>query len=476
MRSGDARFKFAIWQARFQRAFWHGDLRTRWRISLIGLAIVLQTLLDLPRDAIHAALGPGIGLITMAVLLASIVLLFRAQLPSPLTLPRPLVMQIALALCLIAGIIGARQVILLEFESITPVAYTNDGTTLDQQAAADLLHGHDPYQTTNLIAAIHDLHQPSQYATPLRQGAFATKSWLDYPSATEMQTVLNHADPAHPPTAIESHVSYPALAFLWLVPFEVLQLPSVVLFTALCLAAFGWIALRAVAPTWRPWLGLLILADVPVLNSALAGSLDVTTLLWLFLAWLFYERPWTATICCGLALATKQQAWFFLPFFAIFLWQRLGARATVLRLGGAIALFVAVNLPFILHDAHAWTTGVLAPVLDPMFPRGQGMVQLALAGFLPLLPQRAYTILELLAYAVAVVWYLRVGARRAPELAFVLALLPLWFAWRSLTSYFYFSALPVVALWLARQYPALPASEPQPATLPDLALPLEGRV
>jgi hypothetical protein len=37
-------------------------------------------------------------------------------------------------------------------------------------------------------------------------------------------------------------------------------------------------------------------------------------------------------------------------------------------------------------------------------------------------------------------------------MAFVLAVLPLFFAWRSLTTYFYYIGLPAVTLFLARRY------------------------
>jgi hypothetical protein len=39
---------------------------------------------------------------------------------------------------------------------------------------------------------------------------------------------------------------------------------------------------------------------------------------------------------------------------------------------------------------------------------------------------------------------------RAPALGYALALAPLYFAWRSLTTYFYFAALPALALLMAR--------------------------
>src|SRR6185312_15605578 len=109
------------------------------------------------------------------------------------------------------------------------------------------------------------------------------------------------------------------------------------------------------------------------------------------------------------------------------------------------------NLPFLLNAPHAWLEGVLAPQVEPMFPSGTGLIRLSLAGPLPLAPQTLYTALEAVAFVASLVWYWRRG-KESPEMAFVLAVLPLFFAWRSLTTYFYYIGLPAVVLFLARRY------------------------
>lgn len=471
-----------------RRVFFALDADVVRRCTLMALAILLQAALDLPRDQLSVIFGPRIGLLPMAVLLGSIALTFAALTSPPISSGGPRKEQIprahkthpsgqriapqrtlsprwtvaALALCLVAGIIGIRQVGLMVYESFTPTVYTNDGTTLDQYAALELLRGHDPYQSVNIAAAVRELHQPFSFATPLRRGIWAQRSWLAYPTYPEIHAVQTKASPQQPPPELESRVSYPALSFLLLVPFVAVGLPSVVLFAVIALALFVWLALRAVAPPLRPWLALLILVDVPILNGVLVGDLDVATMLLLFGAWLLWRDARWSAILFGLALATKQQAWFFIPFYAIFIGfgglaisaaRPFGSWATwrdaILRLAGAAGIFLAINLPFILHDGHAWLMGVLAPVRDPMFPRGPGLVQFALARVLPLWPQPVYTALELLGILAAVGWYAWRGARRYPATAFILALLPLWLAWRSLPTYFYFAALPALALWLA---------------------------
>jgi hypothetical protein len=448
------------WRAALERAFYAIDADIRRRLSLIGLAIVLQGLVDSPRDALRAAVGPKLGLAVMAALLASIILLFIAAL-APAHKPARWLTPLALGACLLAALIGARQMVVMGVASVTPTIYVNDGTTLDHQAALDFTRGLDPYETTTLTAGILELHQSSQFATPLRRGVFANRNWLDYPSGQDLQRVMPGTDAKHPPLEVEAHVSYPALAFLALVPFVALGLPSVILASFLCVLALGYLAWRIAPPAYRPWALLLLLADVPLLNSALTGSLDVLALLLVVVAWALWPRVWLSAVIFGLALAAKQQPWFFIPFFAIFLYYRVGWRETLKRLGVSGGVFLAINAPFMLHDAHAWAQGVLAPALDPMFPRGEGLVQLALAGTLPLFSQPVYTALEALAMLACVGWYAWRGVHKAPETAFVLALLPLWFAWRSLPSYFYFSAWPLALLWLAWRVKPAPDIAPE---------------
>jgi uncharacterized membrane protein len=227
--------------------------------------------------------------------------------------------------------------------------------------------------------------------------------------------------------------------------------PSVVIFFALCYLALVALVLKSLPRPLRPWLLLFAIADTPLLDAVAGGVLDVFYILLLFVAWRWLRRPVLSAVFLGLALAAKQLAWFFLPFYAILVWRRYGWRQAAARLAGAGALFLAINLPFMLNDLHAWTAGILAPEVDKMFPLGNGLILLARIGLMPLLPSAAYTALEILTIAACLVWYWR-NCERMPEAGFVLAVLPLFFAWRSLTTYFYFVALPALALLLARYW------------------------
>src|SRR5207248_4272012 len=110
----------------------------------------------------------------------------------------------------------------------------------------------------------------------------------------------------------------------------------------------------------------------------------------LIVAWLLHEHRWRSAIFFGLALATKQIAWYFIPFYAILLYRRYGFKEVVYRLTIAGSLGLATNLPFILWNPQAWLAGVLAPVADPMFPMGVGIINLSVAHLLPYFTSTIY--------------------------------------------------------------------------------------
>jgi hypothetical protein len=79
---------------------------------------------------------------------------------------------------------------------------------------------------------------------------------------------------------------------------------------------------------------------------------------------------------------------------------------------------------------------------------------LGAANIIPLAPRWFYGLLELLAMCGCILAYWRL-CRRWPHLGLVLAVVPLFFAWRSLFSYFYPVSILVMGamIELARQRP-----------------------
>lgn len=428
------------------------------RLTLLGVVIALHNLLELPRDSLTAAIGaPLTGVLAFLTLSAALGLLLIALGERPPTwrwLRDRRVQTLIFALTLAAALVGVKQLGASVVASFQPAWYPNDGATLDQYAAQQLLAGHNPYAASDIHAAVVTLRQNPAFTTPLRAGPFAGRAPTDYPSAAERVAAFQ-ADRSG--TGFESKLSYPALAFLPLVPLVWAGLPNATPLTLLCALALGALLVTAAPRPLRPWVALLCLADVPLLNATLIADPDILYILPLFAAWRWRQRGALAAVLLGLALATKQLAWFSAPFLLILVWRERGWRAAAEILAGAAALFAAINAPFFLNDPRAWLTGVLAPQLDPMFPLGNGLARLSLSGALPLLPAPVYTTLEGLALVAALVWYWR-QCLRTPALGYALATAPLFFAWRSLTTYFYFTALPALALWLAT---LRRASEPQ---------------
>lgn len=423
------------------------------RLTLVAFAIALQNLLELPRELLSNVLGAALtGLLVFAALAAALVLLLAAVGATPPRWRWPYrrsVQIAALCLTLVVVPVGVVQTARIAVASFSAPQYANDGTTLDHYAAQQLIEGHNPYVTTNVISAVRFLHQDPANVTPLRQGGFASRSPVDYPTKAELRAVFaqRESDPSQA-VEFESRVSYPALAFLPLAPFVWVGLPSVVLFFALCLLALVVLMVRSAPAETRFWLVLLVLADTPLLNAALVGDLDVFYVLLLFIAWRWWRRPVISTIAFGLALAAKQLAWFFAPFYLVLVWRRLGPRAALGRLVGGAAIFAAINAPFFVNNPGAWLRGVLAPQIDPMFPLGNGLIRLSLSGIVPLAPSAVYLALEALAIVACILLYWR-QRHPAVGVGFALPVMPLWFAWRSLTTYFYFVTLPALVLTLA---------------------------
>ncbi len=348
-----------------------------------------------------------------------------------------------MALLLIGCVVGGMAVALWFF----PPSYTNDGTSLDTNAAILLLEGKNPYTDSNIIDVVRRFDLQPDWTTPLRVGQFAGR--LDYPSTVDFRSTFDTAMKANQAPEFESRVSYPSLAFLTLVPFIFLNITNVLPFYVLCYLLLVWIAWKVTRKEMKPWLLLLALANVPMLSGTLSGDLDLFYVLLLVLAWLLREKRWASALFLGLALASKQIAWFFVPFYAILIWRQQGPREACRRLVIAGSIALAINLPFIIWNPGAWLAGVMAPMVDPMFPLGVGLVNLSSSHLLPYLPNWFYLALEAGAMVAMLVWYWRI-CRACPEAAMLLAVLPLFLAWRSLPSYFSCTAFPLFVLMMAR--------------------------
>jgi len=170
-----------------------------------------------------------------------------------------------------------------------------------------------------------------------------------------------------------------------------------------------------------------------------------------FLGWVLVKRNLLlSAVLIGLAATTKQIAWLFALFYLVWLRRELGWRRTLPAMTVIAPTFIIVNLPFIFDAPQAWLAGVLAPIVDPMFPSGDGIVAFSIAGILP--PNSLlFTLMEIGVLLLALVWYYR-NCREYPGTGLLLAVLPLFFAWRSYSCYFYFASLLVFGVAIVKEY------------------------
>jgi hypothetical protein len=325
--------------------------------------------------------------------------------------------------------------------------YHNDAIALNECAARLVLQDRDPYTDLDVLACYESLGIGPDRTTPLRRGAFA--GLAAYPTDDQMDQVWDErVSGIGTNEEFEWRPSYPALSFLFLIPVVALGLDSNYLYVACLLVAMALVVARA-PRTLRPFFLTALLGAASLAAFTVGGSSDLLYALPLVIAWMYRDRKW-AGVPLGIAVATKQIAWFFAPFWIIAVITERGWRVAARDTAIAAGIFAATNLPFIVHDPQAWIAGLLTPVLEPMFARGAGLVFLSTNGGLPLLPAVAYTVAEAIAGIICLVvaWRTR---RTSPELGAVLAIVPLFFAWRSLFSYFFL--LPLFALAAVARMP-----------------------
>lgn len=210
-----------------------------------------------------------------------------------------------------------------------------------------------------------------------------------------------------------------------------------------------WVATIAIAANAALW---------PTISG---GATDGLYAFLVLLGWVFLGKRWLSVLMIGLAVASRQQAWFYLLFYAVLVERTYGWRELLWRLGMIGGVFALLNAPYAVASPGPWLAGVLGPMRDPMFPRGTGTIALSIygEGSLPLGPRWLYGSMEIASLLASLLYYRRI-CRVHPGVGLVLAPLALFFAWRSLYSYF----LPITLLAL---YPALVGVR-SPTALVDL--------
>ena len=321
----------------------------------------------------------------------------------------------------------------------------SDATALTEQATENLLSGRNPYASSNIITALNSSLEAYNKLTPLRAGAFA--SAFPYPTEEQLRVVWEEAI-KHPeiiPVEVESKFNYPAGSFLLPAPFMALGVTDLrvvmLIFTIPALIYAAWI--MAYRQRWYFALGTVL--SIELWNAIYAGDISLLYLPFVLMGWLLLPRNiWLSAFFMGVAMATKQTAWFLLPFYLILSWKTRGFwKASI---GGMVIGFVffSANAPFLAADPALWFSSIMAPITDKMFPLGAGIISFVTGGVIRIESSLPFTVLEIIVLAGGILWYMRY-ARRYPHTGLFLAILPLFFAWRSMWDYFYYADIILLA-------------------------------
>jgi len=424
------------------------------RALWLGIALVLQAPNEPIFNLVVPLLGPLGSVLPFILILGSFIAVFMAFRPAsskkreqeeqPFLLRRW--QKIAMLLVLFTALVGVVLCIMTVVMAFLPPRMSNDGTSLDTNAAILLLEGRNPYADSNMLSVARRFSIQPNWTTPLQKGQFANSS--NYPTNTDLQSVFDTDMKSGKALEFESKVSYPALSFLTLIPFVWANDYNVLPFYLLSYLALIFIGWKYAPRALRPWVLVLGLANISMWSSTYGSNLDIFSTLLVVMAWMLRERRWTSTVLLGLAFASKQTSWFLAPFYAILILRTYGWNEMLRRMSVAGGIFLACNLPFILWNPQAWLAGILAPMADPMFPLGVGLVGFSVTHLIPLFPKWVYTALEGIAMLGSLAWYWRT-CKKMPESAILLAVLPLFVAWRSLSSYFYCVVYPIFILMVA---------------------------
>lgn len=328
----------------------------------------------------------------------------------------------------------------------------NDATALCHQATENLIDGKNPYAESNVVSAMLEFNGSFDKLTPLREGSFAQV--FPYPETAQLEQLWQEAvkNPEQIPVELESKLGYPAGIFLLPAPFILSGIGDLrIIYFILVLAALAYVIFRTPRNLRLLLVGALLIS-LELWISLAAGETGTLYFPFLLLAWILPRRNlWLSALFMGLAVATKQVAWFFVPFYLILIFRTMDSKKLLTALSIITGVFLLTNAPFIAMDPKLWVTSMMSPVMDNMFPLGVGMVSLVTGGFLEIQSPLIFTILEAFIAALAVIWYF-FYCRRYPYAGPILAVLPLFFAWRSLWPYFYYIDIIVLAAILINEY------------------------
>ena len=332
----------------------------------------------------------------------------------------------------------------------------SDGAALTQQATVNFADGKNPYASPNIITAMETYdaqaskdNGPFVNLTPIQEGSFSEV--FPYPSQEALTSLWEQSktDPSSIPVELESRLSYPAGSFLISAPFVLAGLDNMQLVVGIFLLAAIAFGLWRVPRESRLIFAIAAAVSLELWITGLIG-LEKRLVVFPFMVagWLLIPKhPKLAMMLLGIGAATYQTVWFLVPFTAVYVFHLWGLKRTAAGIGLAAAAFLAFNLPFIIADPALWFTSVMAPMFDPLYPLGVGLVSLTETGIINIQSSTIFSVLEIAALIGGLWWYYKNG-RKYPAAGLLLSILPVFFAWRSLGSYFFYYDIILLAVVL----------------------------
>ena len=260
----------------------------------------------------------------------------------------------------------------------------NDASALSQQAVESLLRGQNPYTRSNIIQALSKYNVTYDRVTPLRAGSLSKV--FPAPQDSQLEQIWNKAihHPDFIPAELESRVCYPAASLLLPAPFIFLGIEDIRIVYAIFFLAGLAYAIWVIPKEKRLLFIGVVLISLELWNGlADGGELGNLCFPFLMVAWLALNKNyWLSAICMGLAVATKQTAWFFVPFYLILLFKIQGVKRLLTGLSIVAGVFVVTNLSFVINDPKIWLISVMSPMTDKMFPLGSGLITIVTSGLI----------------------------------------------------------------------------------------------
>jgi hypothetical protein len=321
----------------------------------------------------------------------------------------------------------------------------SDGAAMVQQASKNLLRGVNPYAEANIITAMEQYDginaDSGEFVnmTPVQAGRFADV--FPYPTQDQIDALWQEvrANPDIIPIELESYLCYPAGSFVIGALFMAVGIDNLQFVVGIFLVLAVILAFYLVPKQGRIFIILATIVSLELWVSGLIG-LEKRLLVFPFMVggWLFLpKKAYLAMLLLGIGTATYQTVWFLVPFAAIYLYHLKGFRTALTGTAIAGAAFLVFNLPFIAADPVLWFKSIMAPMFDPLYPLGVGLVSLVQTGIIHLESSAIFSVMQTAALLGGLGWYLRNG-RKYPAAGLLLSVLPVFFAWRSFGTYFYY--------------------------------------